>query len=95
MFNISESLIGKAGINNNKETKMQEQAKNHMVSYLIKKAESDKEKALGSLSLLLDSGVGIGDHSTEDYYKNLDEALDILVDAKDRLDVLHEYFSEK
>ena len=63
-----------------------------MISYLYHKAEADREKALGSLELLLDKAVGIGDHSTEDYYKNLDEALDILVDARDRLDILNEYF---
>ena len=55
------------------------------------KAKADKEKALGSLSLLLENGVGIGDHSTEDFYNNLDEALNILVDAVDRLEVLEFY----
>lgn len=62
------------------------------IAYLRKKAETDKEKALMSLSLLLDKSVGIGDHSTEDFYKNLDEALDTLVDAEDRLGVLDVYF---
>jgi hypothetical protein len=41
---------------------------------------------------LLDNGVGIGDHSTGDFYSNLDEALDILVDALDRLEVLGAYY---
>ena len=87
-MSISESLIGQS----NKENKMQDNYKVRMLSYLRKKAESDRDKALGSLSLLLDNGVGIGDHSTGDYYKNLDEALDLLVDAKDRLETLQEYF---
>ena len=45
-----------------------------------------------SLNLLLNNGVGIGDHSTGDFYQNLDEALDILVDAKDRLEILEERY---
>ena len=62
--------------------------KNLAVSYLWHKAIADKEKARLSLELLLNNGVGIGDHSTGDYYTNLDEALDLLVDAEDRLDIL-------
>ena len=91
---ISESIVGPS----DKENKMQvsdatlDNYKTKMLSYLRKKAESDRDKALGSLGLLLDNGVGIGDHSTGDYYKNLDEALDILVDARDRLETLQEYF---
>ena len=62
------------------------------LDYLSKKAESDLSKAQVSLSLLLDNAVGIGDHSTEDFHKNLDEALNMLVDADDRINALHEYF---
>ena len=62
------------------------------LDYLRKKAEADLSKAQVSLSLLLDNAVGIGDHSTEDFHKNLDEALNMLVDADDRLHALHEYF---
>ena len=63
-----------------------------MINYLYNKAIADKEKSLGSLELLLNSAVGIGDHSTQDFYDNLDEALNNLVDAKDRLEVLQELF---
>jgi len=55
-------------------------------------AEADKAKALLSLDLLGNKSVGIGDHSTEDFYKNAEEALIKLVDADDRLDALEEYF---
>jgi hypothetical protein len=65
--------------------------KQHFVNYLYNKALSDKEKALGSLNLLLDQAVGIGDHSTGDFYDNLDEALNGLVDAEDRLGIIEEY----
>lgn len=56
--------------------------------YMKNKALTDRSKAMASLDLLLHNAVGIGDHSTGDLYKSLDEALDILVDAEDRLDVL-------
>ena len=55
-------------------------------------AEADKAKALLSLDLLGNKSIGIGDHSTEDFYKNAEEALIKLVDADDRLDALEEYF---
>mgnify|MGYP001349021372 CR=1 FL=1 len=56
-------------------------------------AEADKAKALLSLELLGNKAVGIGDHSTEDFYKNAEEALMILVDVDDRLATLLNYFS--
>ncbi len=56
-------------------------------------AEADKAKALLSLDLLGNKAVGIGDHSTEDFYKNAEEALINLVDADDRLTTLDTYFN--
>lgn len=58
-------------------------------------AEADKAKALLSLELLGNKAVGIGDHSTEDFYKNAEEALTLLVDADDRLSALERYFNTK
>ena len=55
-------------------------------------AEADKAKTLLSLELLGNKAVGIGDHSTEDFYKNAEEALTMLVEADDRLSVLNIYF---
>jgi hypothetical protein len=43
------------------------------------------------LLILLDHPAGIGDHSTGDLRNNLDEALALLVDANDRLDILKKY----
>ena len=60
---------------------------------MINKALADQSKALASLDLLLDQGVGIGDHSTGDYWENVDQALDTLVDAEDRLEVIQRYFA--
>lgn len=62
------------------------------VEYLKSKAFSDRTKALMSLKLLTENAVGIGDHSTGDFYKNLDEALDLLIDAEDRIETLQKYF---
>ena len=61
---------------------------------LKKSAEADKAKALLTLDLLNNKAVGIGDHSTEDFYKNAEEALQMLVDADDRIAVLNIYFSD-
>ena len=65
------------------------------LSYLFHKAVADREAAKLSMSLLLDSAVGIGDHSTNDFYENLDQALNNLVDAEDRLDVLESTFGKR
>ena len=64
-----------------------------LVDMLKKTAEADKAKALLSLELLNNKAVGIGDHSTDDFYKNAEEALQMLVDADDRLATLKKYFS--
>ena len=62
------------------------------IDYLRGKAYSDKDKALLSLQLLTERPVGIGDHSAGDFYSNLDEALDTLVDAEDRIEILKKHF---
>ncbi len=56
-------------------------------------AIADKAKALLSLDLLESKAVGIGDHSTTDFYNNAEEALRMLVDADDRLSALERYFT--
>ena len=55
---------------------------------LYHQAITDKVKAEASLHILLDHPAGIGDHSTEDLYNNLTEALSNLADAEDRLATL-------
>ena len=66
---------------------------NTLFTMLMKSAEADKAKALLSLELLGNKAVGIGDHSTEDFYKNAEEALVMLVDADDRISALDTYFN--
>ncbi len=51
-------------------------------------AIADKAKALLTLELLEVNPAGIGDHSTGDFYKNAEEALQKLVDAEDKLSTL-------
>ena len=65
--------------------------RHNALEYLFLKAEADRAKAKTSLKMLLDHPAGIGDHSTDDLYKNLEEALDMLVDAEDRLEILEKY----
>ena len=72
----------------------QENVKNLAINYLWNKAITDGQKAKLSLELLTSNAVGIGDHSTQDFYENLDQALDTLVDAKDRLEILKELYPE-
>jgi hypothetical protein len=55
-------------------------------------AEAEKSKALLTLDLLGNKGIGIGDHSTKDFYNNAEEALQMLVDADDKLEAIKKYF---
>ena len=66
---------------------------NKLIDMLRTSAMADKAKALLSLELLGDRAVGIGDHTTGDFYKNAEEALAMLVDADDRLTAIDKYFS--
>ena len=63
-----------------------------LIEMLRTSAIADKAKALLTLELLQVRPVGIGDHSTGDFYKNAEEALSMLVDADDRLAAIDKYF---
>ena len=65
---------------------------NKLVDMLRTSAMADRAKAILTLELLSNSPAGIGDHSTTDFYKNAEEALQMLVDADDRLAALDKYF---
>lgn len=66
--------------------------KEKVIDMLRKGAEAQKSKALLTLELLTNHAAGIGDHSTGDFYKNAEEALQMLVDADDKLEALDKYF---
>ena len=65
-----------------------------LADMLYTSAMADKSKALLTLDLLENHPAGIGDHSTEDFYKNAEEALIMLVDADDKLSALETYFKD-
>jgi len=69
--------------------------KKELYDMLSSSAEADKKKALLTLDLLSNHAVGIGDHSTSDFYNNAEEALNMLVDADDRLSTLEKYFKNQ
>ena len=66
--------------------------KKELFDMLMTSAISEKSKALLTLNLLSEHPVGIGDHSTGDYYKNAEEALTMLVDANDKIEALEKFF---
>ena len=65
-----------------------------VITMLRKIFEADKAKAMLSLELLGNKAVGIGDHSTGDFYKNAEEAIRALAEAEDVLETLERHFSE-
>jgi hypothetical protein len=66
----------------------------NLIKMLKTSAEADKAKALLTLDLLGNTGVGIGDHSTKDFYQNAEEALLMLADADERLETIEKYFGK-
>ena len=58
-------------------------------------AEAEKAKALLTLDILENHPAGIGDHSTDDLYKNAEEALAMLADADDKLEAIEKYLTNK
>lgn len=58
---------------------------------LIADLEAKRKKAILTLQLLSNNAVGIGDHSTEDFYNNAHEALEALTDADDKLETIRAY----
>jgi hypothetical protein len=66
----------------------------NLIKMLKTSAEADKAKALLTLDILGNTGVGIGDHSTKDFYANAEEALLMLADADERLETIEKYFGK-
>ena len=74
-----------------KKIKHVNKMKERVLKMLQAKANEKREKALTSLELLMNNSVGIGDHSTGDFYENVEEAFQELVDADDMLETLEKY----
>ena len=70
--------------------------KNEKLYKMLKtECESQIAKAELTLDLLQHSAVGIGDHSTGDFYENANEALTMLTDGKDRLETLETWWKDQ
>ncbi len=69
-------------------------AQYRVIKMLRKSFEAQKEKALMTFDLLIDHPVGIGDHSTTDFYNNAEEAAKALAEADDVLQTLETYFGD-
>ncbi len=65
--------------------------KERLLKMLKAKANEKREKSLTTLELLMENAAGIGDHSTGDFYNNVEEAFQGLVDADDMLETLEKY----
>ena len=57
-------------------------------------AQAEKDKALMALELLTESGVGIGDHTAEDFFKDAKESINRLTDADDMLTTIETYYGK-
>ena len=65
-----------------------------VIQMLKKEFEAKRSKALLTLELLTENPAGIGDHSTEDFYKNATEAITNLAEADDVLETIERHFGE-
>ena len=63
-----------------------------LYNMLMSSAQADKAKAELTIDLLSNHPSGIGDHSTEDFYKNAEDALRMLIDAEERIGILNKTF---
>ncbi len=71
---------------------------NEILEYIEQKALLNRSQALLSLTLLYQKPVGIGDHSTKDFYKNIDEAFELFCTSEEQLQhlqVLKTYLERK
>lgn len=66
--------------------------KSRIIEALRAQALADKAKAQMALDLLENQAVGIGDHTANDFMKDANEALTLLVDAEDKLECLDRYW---
>ena len=69
--------------------------KSKIIEALIRQAEADKSKVLMALDLLENQAVGIGDHTANDFFKDANEALELLTDADDKLETLNKYWGDQ
>tara|TARA_R110002074_G_scaffold38536_2_gene104434 strand:- start:6830 stop:7039 length:210 start_codon:yes stop_codon:yes gene_type:complete len=66
--------------------------KSKIIEALRAQALADKAKAQMALDLLENQAVGIGDHTANDFFKDANEALELLIEADDKLETLTKYY---
>ena len=66
--------------------------KSKIIEALRTQAMADKAKAQMALGLLENQAVGIGDHTANDFFKDANEALELLIEADDKLETLTKYY---
>ena len=66
--------------------------KDNLYEMLISDSMAKAKKAVLSLDLLTNSAVGIGDHSTDDFYNNVKDAIKSLTDAEDEIQTIDNYY---
>ena len=69
-------------------------AQYRVVTMLQKTFEAQREKALMPLELLTEHPAGIGDHSTNDFYNNAEEAIKALAEAEDVLETINRHYGK-
>jgi hypothetical protein len=67
--------------------------KQYALNFLESKLQADYAAAKMSLELLLEEGVGVGEHSTKDFTDNLMEALEQLDRAESMLETLEAHYA--
>ncbi len=72
--------------------KNKKQYKENLYQMLISDSMAKAKKAVLSLDLLTNSAVSIGDHSTDDFYNNVKDAIKSLTDAEDEIETINNYF---
>ena len=66
-----------------------------LYNMLIAESISKRAKALVTLDIMSNNPVGIGDHSTDDFYKNAMEAIRNLAEADDEIRAAGDYFIDR
>jgi hypothetical protein len=65
-----------------------------LIRALKAKAISEKEQAMMALELLTDYAVGIGDHTANDLFRDAEIALERLIDAEDKIEMLNKLYPD-
>ena len=65
-----------------------------VIKMLKKQFQAFDISSLLTLELLTENPAGIGDHSTDDFYKNAISAITALAEADDVLDTIERYYGE-